>query len=440
VATITELLEEEVAGLPQPLLAREVPQGKTRILILGAGFGGLTAALELEKGLRHDRSVEVVLVDRNPYHLFTPMLYEVAAGEVEPGHIAYPLRWLMRRKRIDFYQGEIHRVDLSNRRVEMNRTLLHYHYLVLALGSVTNFFHVRKAEQLAYPLKTLGQAISIKGRIVDSFRQAELEDDEAERRRLLSFAVVGGGATGIEMVASLSQLMYSVLSKDYPRIYPGEISLRLVEASGSLLAGMDKGLAGMALKKLQPMGVNVHLDTRVVGIEEDGIHTAQGETLPARSVIWATGVLPNPLLDPLPIIKAKDYRARVRRTLRLPMWPGVYAVGDNTLFMDQKSEAPLPAKAAVASQEGKTVASNIIRALRHQRQVEFRYKYEGDLVALGRSAALAKVMGRCFDGLPAFVLWRLVHLWKLPGMQNQMSVALDWVSDMLFRTAIIRPE
>lgn len=434
VSTIVKPTEEVAPSQPPPLM-QKAPPGKTRVLILGGGFGGLTTALELERRLRDEDGVEIVLVDRNPYHLFTPMLFQIASGEVEPGHIAFPLRWLARRRRIHFYQGEIHKIDLVNRAVTLDGTEVYYDYLVLALGSTTNFFGVRNAKEFTFPLKTLKDAISIKYRILDSFRQAELEPDEVRRRFLLSFAIVGGGANGVEIAASLRQLLYSVLPREYPRIYPGEISLTLCDAGKALLFGMDKTLGAIALKKFQQVGLKVSLETRAVACSEEGIYNAQGIILPAHTIIWASGIQTNPLLDPLPIIKFKDGRARVRATLRLPLWRQVYAVGDNALFMDWQSGQPLPAKAAVAVQQGRAAAINIVRALKHQGQIPFRYHYEGDLVALGRNAALARLWGTCFDGLPAWLVWRVVHLWKLPGMRNQMSVALDWFWDALFRTA-----
>lgn len=416
------------------------PPGKKLILILGAGFGGMAAAMELEARLRDREDIEVALVDRHPYHLFTPMLFQVAVGEVEPGHIAYPLRWLCRQKRVSFYEGEARYIDMANRRVMLDGVELPYEYLVLALGSVTNFFNVPKAEKLALPLKTLREAMSIKYRIVDVFRRAELEPDEAARRRLLSFAVVGGGASGVELAAALYDLLFTVMPKDHPRLYPGEVRLCLVEASKGLLAGLDSAMSNLALQRLKKKGVTVSLNTRVVGIEEEGIRTAEGTLIGATTVIWATGIRPNPLLEPLPMVKSKDGKAVVRDTLRIPLWPRVYAVGDCAYFVPPGAERPLPAKAAVAAQEGRAAAQNIVRSLAGEQQFPFRYQYEGDLVALGHNAALARLWGRTFDGFAAWSIWNLVHLWKLPGSQHQASVALDWITDFVMRRDTIRLE
>ncbi|MBI4301013.1 MAG: NAD(P)/FAD-dependent oxidoreductase [Chloroflexi bacterium] len=413
---------------------------KKRVVILGAGFAGLTAIMELARLLHEDDNTEVVLVDRNPYHLFTPLLYQAATGEVEPGHIAYPIRWLMRRKTFQFYESGIHAIDLANKNIVLDKTELDYDFLAITLGSTTNFFGVPKAEQYALPLKTLREAMAIKYRIIESYSQAEWTTDEVVRRHLLSIAVVGGGATGVELVASMNDLVHSILSRDFPKINPAEVSLLVCEASPALLGGMDTGLAALALKKLQQSGIKVDCSTRIVGIEEGGLHTAQGITLPAHTVIWATGIRPSPLLEPLPIIKSKDGRAVVRETLRLPLWTGVYAAGDNAYFVEPGSERPLPCTAAVAAQEGKAMAVNIVRALKGQDQIPFRYKYEGNLVALGRNASLAKVAGRCFNSFPAWLLWRLVHLSKLPDVRNQVSVALDWTFDYLLRRDTMRLE
>lgn len=411
-----------------------------RVLILGAGFGGLTATLELERRLRRYREAEVVLVDRHPYHLFTPMLFQAVTGEVEPGHLAYPLRWLLRERRFQFYESETRSIDLARKKVFLAEDELSYDYLVLGLGSVANFFGVPKAESYALPLKTLREALAIKHRIVDVYCRAEAEPREEMRRRLLSFGVVGGGATGVELVASLQDLTHSILARDYPRVSPQEVNVFLAEAGPSLLAGMDPGMAAIALEKLSQRGVPAHLNTRIVGITEEGIYTAQAQFLPSHTTIWATGIRPNPLIEPLPLHKSKDGRVLVGETLEVPQWPGVYAVGDLAYFVEPGSTAPLPAKAAVAVQEGYAAAANIYRALLGRGQVPFRHKYEGDLVALGRNASVAKLGSRCFDGLAAWTLWRAVHLWKLPGFRNRLSVALDWTSDYVFRRDTMRLE
>ncbi|MBI4297313.1 MAG: NAD(P)/FAD-dependent oxidoreductase [Chloroflexi bacterium] len=411
-----------------------------RIIVLGAGFGGLMAALELERRLRREPEIEVALIDRHPYHLFTPMLFQVVAGEVEPGHIAYPLRWLMRGKKLKFYEREIRHIDLANKKVLLDDAELDYDYLVMGLGSITNFFGVPKAESNAFPVKSLREAMAIKHRIIDAFGQAEAEPRPEVRRRLLSFSVVGGGATGVELVASLHDLFHQVLSRDYPRINPNEVSLFLAEASFSLLAGMDPGMGQITLKKLRVKGVDIHMGCRIVGIDEGGIHTADAAFFPCHTVIWATGIRPNPLTEPLPVLKAKDGRIIVQDTLEAPQWPGVYIVGDIACFLNKATETPLPCKAAVAAQEGRAAAQNILRSLRGLDTLPFHYRYEGDLVALGRNASVARVARRCFDGFPAWFLWRIVHLQKLPGFRNRVSVALDWTFDYLLRRDTMRLE
>ncbi|MBI4217077.1 MAG: NAD(P)/FAD-dependent oxidoreductase [Chloroflexi bacterium] len=410
-----------------------------RIVILGAGFGGLNAALELERRLRRHPEVEIALVDRHPYSLFTPMLYQAATGAVEPGHLAYPLRGL-RRRRLDFYEAEVRRIDLAGCQVITEVGELAYDHLLIALGSVNNFFGVPKAESFALPMKTLREAMAIKYRILEMFRRADLEPREAERRQLLSFAVVGGGANGVEVVASLYDLAHKVLARDYPRLNPHEIAISLIEASPGLLAGVDTRLGALALRKLQALGIPIYLNTRIVGIDQERIHTAEGKHIPVSTVIWATGIRPNPLLEPLPARKARDGRLEVAETFEVPLWHGVWAVGDNAFLLNPKTGQPLACTAQVATQQGVAVGRNIARAVLGESPQPFRFQDQGDLVALGRNASLARLGGRCFNGFPAWLVWRLAHLWKLPGFRNQVSVALDWTFDYVFQRDTARIE
>lgn len=403
-----------------------------RIVILGAGFGGLSALVELVDRLKPEWGAEVILVDRHPYHLFTILLFQVVTGGVDPGHIAHPVRWLLRNRNFQFYESEIKAIDLAGKKVILDKLELAYDILVMGMGSVTNFFGVPKAETFAFAVKTIREATAIKNRIIDIYRKAELEPDEAERRRILSFAVVGGGATGVELVASLHDLIHMVLAKDYPRVRPEEAQVMLIEATNNLLTGMDPKMGTITLKKLQSKGITIHLGCRIVGIDETGVYTAAGQHIHTHTVIWASGIRPNPLAEPLPVQKIKDGRIVVGPYLEVPQWPGVYALGDIADYIEPGASYPLPPKAAVAVQEGQAVGRNIAHILADEDPAPFRYKYEGDLVALGRDAAVAKIAGVCFDNYPAWFLWRAVHLWKVPGVRNRVSVAQDWSFDYVF--------
>lgn len=410
------------------------------IMILGAGFGGLAALHELAGRLKPEWGARVTLIDRHPYHLFTPLLFQVVTGGVDPGHIAYPVRWLLRQQDFRFYESEIRAINLGSKKVMLDHGELSYDILVMGMGSITNFFGVPKAETYSFPVKTLREAMAVKYRIIDAFRQAELEPREEVRRRILSFAIVGGGATGVELVASLYDLVHLVLSKDYPRVRREETSICLIEATKALLGGMDPKLGTIALSRLQARGVTVNLDCRIVGMDEAGVHTADGRHIQAPTVIWATGIRPSPLVEPLPVERAKDGRILVGPYLEVPHWPGVYAVGDIAAYTEPGATRPLPAKAAVAAQEGRAVGRNLAHILADEDPVPFGYKYEGDLVALGRDAAVAKILGRSFNNFPAWFLWRVVHLWKVPGFRNRISVAQDWSFDYVFRRDTMRLE
>ena len=400
-----------------------------RIVILGAGFGGLTALEELVDRLKPEWDVEVVLVDRHPYHLFTPLLFQVVTGGVDPGHIAYPIRWLLRSGKFKFYETEVKAIDLANKKVYLNNIELGYDFLIIGMGSTTNFFGVPGAEKCAFPVKTIREAVAIKNRIIDAYRQAEMEPNEEMRRCILSFAVVGGGATGVELAASLHDLVHMVLDQDYPRVKEGETQVYLIEATNALLGGLPPKLGEIALNSLKNRGVNVQLGCRITGISEEGLQTADGRHIQIHTVIWASGIKPSPLVEPLQLEKGKDGKIIVGPYLDVAKWPGVYAVGDLAAFFEPGATRPLPATAAVAVQEGRSVGRNIAHILHDEDQSPFRYVFEGDLIALGRDAAVANIFGKAFNNFPAWVLWRAVHLMKVPGFRNRMSVAQDWSFD-----------
>lgn len=404
-----------------------------RIVILGAGFGGLAACQELVERLKPEWGAEVILVDRQPYHLFTPLLFQVVTGGVDPGHIAHPIRWLSRGGGFEFYEAEVKAIDLARKKVILGTFELDYDVLVIGLGSTTNFFGVPKAETYAYPVKTIREAVAIKNRIIDSYRTAETESNEEVRRRMLSFGVVGGGPTGVELVASLYDLVHMVLVKDYPRVKVEETNVFLIEATNGLFGGMDPRMGQIALERLQSRGVTVHLGCRIVGMDAEGVQTADGRHLDASLVIWASGIRPSPLVEPLALDKTRDGRIIVGPYLEVSRWPGVYALGDLAAYTEPGAARPLPAKAAVAVQQGRCVGRNIAHMLADEEPQPFRFKYEGELIALGRDAAVAYMWGRSFNNFPAWVLWRAVHLWKVPGFRNRMSVGQDWSFDYVFR-------
>ena len=408
-----------------------------RVVILGAGFGGLRAAQTLEK-----EPVDVLLVERNNYHAFLPLLYQVAAAELHPQDIAYPLRTLFARcpnVRVAF--GHATRIDFEARTLEIDGRSERFDYLVLAMGSRTHHFGVPGAEHHGFGLKTLEEALALRNHVLVRFERALQLTDDGARRAALTFVIVGGGATGVEYAGALAELFRGPVARDFPALAEHESArgsparIVLIEATERLLAGLPARLSTYTLERLQRMGVEVRLSAPVSAVRADGVELAGGEFLPAETVVWTAGVRGD--LSALgPELAERGGRVLVRDTLQTLAFPAVYAVGD--LARIDGSDPPLPQVAPVAIQQGETAARNILRAARGEPPLPFRYRDQGTMVAIGRNHAVARVFGRSFDGFPAWILWSLVHIAKLVGVRNRLFVLASWAWSYLFFERIAR--
>jgi NADH:ubiquinone reductase (H+-translocating) len=400
-----------------------------RIVILGAGFGGLTTAIELSKQLGRDHEYDITLIDRVNFHLFTPMLYQVATGLLEPGHIAYPVRAIAREFGFSFMEAEVIDIDLDRRRVHLDSGELAYDSLVIALGSTTNYFGNANIPHHAASLKTLRDAVAIRNRLVDAFERADAEADEQLRRAWLTFVVVGGGATGVELMGSIHSLVQHGFRRSYPRLDASEVRLVLAEGGQRLLGGADPFLGDMALQRLRQKGVDVRLNSLVTEVADEGARFKDGTFLPSRTIIWAAGVQPAPLAAGLSTEKGRDGRLVVDEYLRVKDASGVYALGDNAWFPVQaQGGRPAPPNAATAVREATVVAHNVAADLRGESPQRYEYRHEGDLVALGQGDGVADVLGLKLYGFPAWLVWRGFYLNQLMGFKNRIQVAVDWFS------------
>ncbi|MDP8923460.1 MAG: NAD(P)/FAD-dependent oxidoreductase [Chloroflexota bacterium] len=412
-------------GRPRPL---SDGQGH-RIVIVGAGFGGLTTAIELGKLVGHDPSFEVTLLDRVNFHLFTPMLYQVATGLVEPGHIAYPVRTIAHRYGFTFREVNVTGIDLDRKQVVADDGEFPYDNLVLALGSTTNYFGNASIQEHAASLKTLRDAVHIRNRVVDAFERADVETDPEARRADLTFVVVGGGATGVELMGSLHTLIWQGLIHNYPGIDPAEVRLILCEGSPRLLNGFAPWMSETAAQHLRGKGVDVREGARVTEVSPEGIRLAGGDVIPARTVVWAAGVRPSPLMDGLDLPKGKDGRLIVDAHLRAKGRADVYVLGDCAWFpVDGQEDRPAPPNAQTAVREAAVVARNIVATCRGGPLERYEYKNEGNLVALGQGDGVAFVKGVRLDGMAAWMLWRGFYLSELLGFRNRLQVLTDWFS------------
>lgn len=411
-----------------------------RIVILGGGFAGTAVARRLEQLFHRDVGVEITLLDRENFFLFTPLLAEVPSGSIEAKHIVTPLRACLRR--VAFRQAEVHIVDLKEKVVTAAHCPtcrfypLEFDHLVLALGGVTNFYGLPGVAEHALTLKTLGDAITLHNHIIDKFEHADMEEDPKLRRRLLTFVVAGGGFAGVEEMAELSDFAKGIKNY-YTNIHPEEVRLLLVHPGPRLLPEVDEGLASYALKKLRRKGVEVRLATAVAAASAEEVVLQGGEKTPTRTLIWTAGIAPNPLLKSLPCPKDERGRIVVDESLEVPGYPGVWALGDCAHIPDPRTGLPYPPTAQHAVREGKVVAQNIAASIRGGPKQPFRYSPLGVLAGLGRRSAVAEVIGFKFSGFFAWWLWRTIYLFKLPGFERKIRVALDWTLDLFFPRDIV---
>jgi NADH dehydrogenase len=375
--------------------------------------------------------VQVVLLDRNNYHLFQPLLYQVATAGLEPEQIAKPVRAILRgQKNFDFRMVEVSGVDFAQRRLETSAGPIRYDYVVLAPGGETNFFGLETMERHGLGLKDIPDAVAIRNHVLTCFEQAMLETDAERRRAKLTFIVVGGGPTGVEMAGALSELIRLVLVKDYPRLNIKDVRILLLEATDKLLAAMPERLREAAGRTLWRKYIEVRFSATVADFDGERVRLKSGEVIPAHTVIWAAGVRATALSGRLGLPAGRQGRIPVEPTLQVSGHPEVYIIGD-AAYREANGE-PLPMVAPVAIQMGESVARNIVRTLRGKPLEPFRYHDQGTLATIGRNAAVARVFGVNWSGFPAWVMWLVVHIIQLIGFRNKLFVLLNWAWDYFF--------
>jgi NADH dehydrogenase len=415
------------------------PPPATGVVVLGGGFGGVAAAQQLERELARQPGVEITLVSQSNYLLFTPMLAEVAASSLEARHISAPVRASCRATR--FVRAEVEAIDPGARVVTLRAgpaipaETLGYDHLVLALGAVPDYHGLPGMAEHSLPLKTLHDATRLRDHVIGLLELADAEPDPAERARLLTFVVAGGGFAGTEMVAELFDLVHSVLHY-YPGIGRDEPRFVLVHSRERILPELGPELAGYALERLQARGIRFVLSTRVAGATPDAILLQGGGRIPTRTVVWTAGNRPNPTLDMVPAERTRRGALVVEATMRVPSLNGVWAIGDCAAIPDPGG-GTYPPTAQHALREGRAVARNVAAALRGRPPVPIRFRTIGALVALGHRSAAAELRGWRFSGLLAWLMWRAVYLAKLPGFERKARVLLDWTIDLFFPRDIV---
>lgn len=408
---------------------------KKRVLILGAGFAGLYTALHLDAALDKDVQVEITLVDRNHFHLFTPLLHEVASGVVHPGLVMTPIRRMLRQTRIRFLRARVEKIDLTHQQVQMCCLTMPYDILVIALGSVTNFYGLESVRERALELKTASDAERLRCHIIDRFEAATRERNPERRRQLLTFTVVGGGCTGVETVTELREFLLHLREEQYGDIPAEEIRTVLIELQDRVLPQMDRTLSRAALERMRGIGVEVLLNTRVQDWAGERLVFADGQPpLPTDTVIWTAGVQAHPVVAALPLEKDRSGRVVVDEYLRVPGMDNVYVLGDAAHARHPRTGEIYPPTAQVAYRQAPVAAANITADLLGGSLQSFDFTYIGDLVSLGRFSGVADPFGRHLRGLPAWAMWKFYYLLQLVGWQNRLRVALNWLLALLFPT------
>jgi NADH dehydrogenase len=400
----------------------------TKVLVVGGGFGGITAVRKLVDALNGSRDVGVALLDRVNFTTFYPMVPKVVSSNVEIGHLAHSIRSIITPLGADFNQAEVEGVDFEARRVRSNKGDFPYDYLVLAPGSRTAFFNATGVRENAIDLKGLREALQVRNTIIDRLEEAQWSRG-AHDDALLTFVFVGGGPTGVEGVAGTHDLIHNVLKPDYPDVDFDRVRLVLVNSGPRILKDIDPSLANAAIHRLAAQKIEVMNDAKVTEIRPDAVVLSDGRAIPARTTVWAAGVEPGPLVKDLDVPKDARGHIVVDGYLRVKDRPGVYAVGDCVSIEGGR----LPSLAQSAEQEGEVAGRNLAAEIRGNALTRFRYRSLGQLVDLGSTSALTDVLGVKFSGILGEAIWRLVYLKELGYNLNRAQVLADWVVDRVAR-------
>jgi NADH dehydrogenase len=384
-----------------------------RVVIIGGGFGGLQCA----KALR-DKPVEVLLVDRRNYHLFTPLLYQVASCLLNPAEIAAPLRKIFRgAHNVRYRDADVAHVDFDGKRVELtDGTTIDYDYVVVATGSVTNYYGNAAVEQHALGLKDLAQALQLRNHVLECLERACATNDLAERQRLLTFCIVGGGPTGVEFAGALAELARLVLPLEYPEIAPSDFTIHLFEGSDRVLSMFVPRLSKYTERELRKRGIEVRTRTLVASADDAGVVLQDGTEIATATMVWTAGVRPNDVVNEHP------ERIKVDDRLRVIGADGAFAIGDVAAGRDKHGN-PLPMVSPPAMQAGRYVARHIVDG---EPRRPFRYRDKGTLATIGRRAAVGQVGRFRFRGLLGWLVWLVVHLYYLVGFENRIRVLMRW--------------
>lgn len=409
-----------------------------KVIIIGAGFGGIRIAKALNK-----TAYDVTLIDKNNYHLFQPLLYQVATAGLETGHIAYPVRRILHHmKNVHFRWGEVTHIDTEKNILTLHTPAhdehLSYDILVLATGTTTNFFNFEAVKGRFMSLKSISEALDFRSYILQNLELAVMEESETKKAELLNIAIVGGGPTGVEMAGALAEMKRHVLPKDYPELNIDRMQISLFQRSDRVLEMLDPSLSEKAMKYLQGFGVNVHLNTAVTDYDGDNLILNGTEKFPTDTVIWAAGVK---AVSPVGLNEAKVYpngRVDVDEYNRITGYQNIYAIGDLACMCFEPYPKGHPQVAPVAIFQAEQLAQNLKNELKGKPWQKFVYKDKGSMAVVGRNKAVVQINKMRFGGFFAWIVWMVVHLLSLVGFRNKIRTLFSWISSYIFYDRALR--
>ncbi|HYX57131.1 MAG TPA: NAD(P)/FAD-dependent oxidoreductase [Nitrososphaeraceae archaeon] len=432
---------------------------RRHVVILGSGFAGIEVLKRLQKKFRNNKNIDIILVSRDNFLLFTPMLPEVSIGMIETRHIVTPVRSFINKAR--FYEANVESIDLNDKRVVITHPIgrqfqpiawdthtLEYDYLVIALGSETNFFGMDDIKKNSFTMKGIDDAIILRNHVLNILEQASIEQDNKDlRKSLLTFVVVGGGFNGIETVGALNDFVRETIREFYKDIYMTDVRIMLVNSEDRILEQVDEDLGKWALLKLKDNGVEFIMNTQVTGATPTTAKLDNGNIINTHTIVWSTGVTPSKLIANLPCEHDKGHRIISNSYLEIPGYPRVYALGDCASVIDPNTGKPYPPTAQHAIRQGNVAAKNIISAIKGKEVIgegggendkknkkkKFVYKTKGMMAEIGKRSGVATLFGFKIHGFAAWWLWRTFYLANLPTTQKKLKVMLDWTMDLLFK-------
>jgi len=427
-------------------------RNKKKVVILGGGFAGVECARQLESKFGNDPEIELVMVSEDNFLLFTPMLPQVASGMIETRHIVFPIRTIC--KKTKFYEGRIKNIDPYGKLVNLwgtgdKRSIsIHYDFLIIALGSETNFFGMADVEKNAYTMKTLYDAVVLRNRIIDMLEQAENETNPILRKSFLNFVIAGGGFAGIETAGELMDLLLDA-RKHYHTIRKEDLRVIVIEALPMILPGFNEKLAGFAKEKMTDRRIDIRLKTAITSFDgnevttklvqnpKDPIDEPITDVIRTKTLIWTAGVTPVNTIK-RSMFKTDKGKVIINDYLEVQDFPGVFAIGDCALFLDPKTQRPFPPTAQIAEAQAKTAAKNLSALIKNSQKEKFVYHSKGQMAIIGKRSGIATFLGMNISGFWAWLIWRNVYLSKIPTFDKKFRVLLDWIIDLFFDRDISR--